>query len=336
MALDGKLLARARERLEAVKSANRAEQERRLRECYERLPRLQAIDGELRRLFAEVVAVMLRENRAPEAALQEIDERSLALRMEKAELLASAGLPADYLEDIYSCPLCRDSGFDRSGRPCRCLLKLYSQEQSKELSSLMRVDRDEFSDFDLSYYSTEPDPRYGISPRECMAMVLDTCRGYAGHFGPDSPNLLFRGGTGLGKTLLGACIAKVVAAAGYSVVYDSAVSAFGAFENQRFARGSALAEDAGEQLHRMLSCDLLILDDLGTEMTTSFTQSALYTLVNTRLNEGKKTIISTNLSQEELAGRYSPQIISRLEGEYDTLLFLGRDIRAQKKEKRYL
>lgn len=336
MAMDGKLLARAREQIEQRKAHNAAESERRRKATYDRIPRIAAIDRELRQLFAEVVSVMLRDKLDPETAIKRIDEQSLALRAEKAELLTAHGLPLDYLEDIVTCPICADSGYERIGRPCRCLREIYARELTKELSSLMRVDRDDFKDFDLRYYDAiSPDPKHGITPRDGMEMVLANCRSYAENFGADSPSLLFRGGTGLGKTLLGACIAKVVAEKGYSVVYDTAVSAFEAFENQRFARGSTLAEQAEEKLRRMLSCDLLLLDDLGTEMTTAFTQSALYTLINTRLNEGRKTIISTNLSSEELAGRYSPQIVSRIEGEYDTLLFLGRDIRQQKKERRW-
>jgi len=335
MAMDGKLLARAREQLEQRKAANAAENAKRSAEIYLRIPGIETIDRQLRRLFAEVVSVTLRDRLAPEAAMARLEQEGLALQAEKAELLVAHGYAADYLEDIVSCPICSDSGYERNGRPCRCLRELYAQEVNRELSFLMRVDRDDFKDFDLSYYSTAVDPQHGISPRECMSMVLDTCRAYAENFGKNSPSLLFRGGTGLGKTLLGACIAKTVAAKGHSVVYDTAVSAFEAFESQRFARGSALAEAGEEKQRRMLSCDLLILDDLGTEMTTAFTQSALYTLINSRLNDGRKTIISTNLSPEELCARYSPQIISRIWGEYDTLLFLGRDIRQQKKERRW-
>ena len=335
MAMDGKLLSRAREQIEQRKAANAAESARRTIEVYQRIPRMEAIDRQLRRLFAEVVSVTLRDRLAPEAAMARLEKEGLDLRAEKAELLVAHGYTADYLDDIVFCPICHDSGYERNGRPCRCLREIYGREVNRELSSLMRVDRDDFKDFDLSYYSTAPDPQHGISPRECMGMVLDTCRAYAENFGPHSPSLLFRGGTGLGKTLLGACIAKVVATKGHSVVYDTAVAAFEAFENQRFARGSALADAGEEKQRRILSCDLLILDDLGTEMTTAFSQSVLYTIINSRLNEGRKTIISTNLSAEELAARYNPQIVSRIQGEYDTLLFLGKDIRAQKKERRW-
>ena len=331
MSIDGRLFARARDELEERKQKNEQEHQRREREVYARLPQVKALDGELRRLFTELVSASLRQNGGGPGLLKTIDEKSLALRARRAELLIRAGYPEDYLDDIYSCRECRDSGFLRSGRPCACLMKLYAGQQARELSSLLKLGEDEFSDFDLSYYPTETDPAYGVSPRDCMELVYSTCRTFAESFGKDSPNLLFRGGTGLGKTFLSACIAKAVAAKGFSVVYETAAAAFEAFEDRKFGRGG----DAEEKVERILGCDLLILDDLGTEMNTQFSQSALYTIVNSRLSSGKKTIISTNLSARELAARYPAQIASRIEGEYDVQLFLGQDIRAIKKEKRY-
>ena len=334
MSLDGKLLARARERLAEVRAENEREQTRRQERAWAAVPELKDIDARQRELFAGVLEATM--GGGSEGALQTLDEQSLALRARKAELLAKAGFPADYLEDIVSCKQCRDTGLAPDGRPCLCLMRLYKAEQAKELSSLMRLQKDDFRDFDLRYYSTEPDPGKGISPRENMSLVLESCRSYAELFQEGTKNLLFRGGTGLGKTFLSACIAKVVAAQGFSVVYDTAVAVFEAFELSKFSRETPEGAAGAEKTRRILSCDLMILDDLGTEMTTVFTQSALYTVINTRLNEGKKTIISTNLSEEELAARYTAQIVSRIQGEYETLPFLGRDVREIKKERRYL
>ena len=324
MALDGKLLARARRRLDEIKAENAAENQRRTAEVYSRVPRVREIDISLRSLFSQVLRSALDRSAA---ALDGIEKQAAALRCEKAEALTAAGFPADYLDELYHCEKCRDSGFGSDGRPCVCLMELYNAEQAKELSSLMQVDRDSFEQFDLSYYSTAPDLRLGISPRECMTMTLASCRDYAARFGRGAENLLLRGGTGLGKTMLSACIAKAVTAKGCSVVYDTAVSVFDAFESKKFTRD----EDAEEKVRRILSCDLLILDDLGTEMTTPLTQSSLYTIVNTRLNEGRATIINTNLSKDELAARYTAQTVSRINGSYEVLPFLGSDIRAMKK-----
>lgn len=166
-----------------------------------------------------------------------------------------------------------------------------------------------------------------------MSTTFGICREYAKDFGNNSVNLLFRGNTGLGKTFLSASIARVVSEKGFSVVYDTIVSVIEVFEMQKFDRSGDNAEDVSSRIRRYLDCDLLILDDLGTEMSTAFTVSAIYSLINSRLISGGKTIISTNLSEDELKRRYTPQIASRLEGEYVLLKFAGRDIRAMKRER---
>ena len=154
------------------------------------------------------------------------------------------------------------------------------------------------------------------------------CVDYAYDFNPRSGNLLLTGQPGLGKTFLSACIARVVSEKGYSVVYDTAGHVFERFEARKFSR----EEDgqAAEDVDRILQCDLLILDDLGTEMTTSFVQSALYQLVNGRMIAGRSTIISTNLAPEELGQRYGAAILSRIEGGYEILPFFGEDIRRKR------
>ena len=164
-----------------------------------------------------------------------------------------------------------------------------------------------------------------------MERVFQVCRTFAQTFRPGTMNLLLQGGTGLGKTYLSACIARVVAGAGYAVAYETAASALDAFECAKFQRSSADGEAAAQRVEQYLGCDLMILDDLGTEMITAYSTSALYTLINTRLTRKKATIISTNCSNEELQKKYTPQILSRIEGEYQTLPFVGRDIRQIKK-----
>ncbi len=327
MAIDGKLMAKARERLLSIKQDNEKLQEERLLEVYTRVPEIRRIDSALRSLMGEVISASLKKGEAARREIDAISEKSLLLCGEKAEALVAAGYSADYLDDVYSCPVCRDTGYTDSGVACRCLMKLYEEEKSLYLSSIPGHEGDSFSAFSLDYYTG--------ADREVMEMTLDLCRSYALGFGVDSPNLLFRGGTGLGKTFLSGCVAKAVSDKGYSVVYETASDAFAAFEDRKFSRDLAQSEAAGERVRRILDCDLLILDDLGTEMSTSFTHSALYNIVNSRLTAGKKTIISTNLSAAEMAERYTPQVMSRISGEYDTVYFRGRDIRAIKKERRY-
>lgn len=326
--VDGRLLARARDALARRREENAALRREREREVRDKVPEIRGVDAALRALVGEVVALTAAGGDVSEA-LAEIERKSAALCAEREAALVSHGFPAGYLDERYTCPVCRDGGYLPDGEMCACLAALYGEEREKELASAIRLGAEGFREFDLSYYEGEA--------RECMELTLSFAREYAVNFGPESPNLLFQGGTGLGKTFLSGCVAKVVSGRGRAVVYESAQGAFRAFEEQKFSRGAETGEAAAaaEKVRRILSCDLLILDDLGTELTTGFTQSALYNILDARLTAGKKTIVSTNLSDAEIAARYIPQVVSRLNGEFDTLLFMGRDIRAIKKQRRY-
>ena len=331
MPYDGLLLARARTQLERIRSANQEEEQRRREEIYRRIPEIQQIDVRLRRQMRELIRVTL--SKAPDMAQQlaRLRQDNLALQERRVDLLAENGYAPDYLDSIYSCPLCQDTGL-KDGHPCQCVDRLYNRELTKELGGLLHEGSERFEQFDLTLYSDQPDPVHGIVPREAMRLTLQSCRRFAEAFPQGESNLLFQGGTGLGKTYMSGCIARTVAAKGCSVCYDSAISALEAFERQRFAREPEEAEGAGTRVRRMLSCDLMILDDLGTEILTSVTSSALYNLLDERLRQGKRTVISTNLSDAELRARYSPQIVSRLEGDFIHVPFYGSDIRLRKKK----
>lgn len=320
--MDGHLLALAREEKEEQRRRALDEDARRHRLAYGRVPALYEIDARLASLVGEYAAAVWGGSRP----LDDIARESLDLHARRAELLTEIGRPIDWLDGAWSCPKCRDTGFVE-GRMCGCLRALYEKQRRQSLSALLKLGDESFETFDLSYYSDERSG--GISPREQMTAVCGFCRDYAEHFGGDSVNLLFRGGTGLGKTFLSACIARVVSDKGFSVVYETTVDAMAAFEAQKFRPD----EEADERVDRLTGCELLILDDLGTEMVTEFTRSALYTLINARLLGGKKTIISTNLTAADMARLYTPQICSRLEGEYQDLPFVGTDIRRIKKER---
>lgn len=331
MAYNAAVLSRARAAIARRREENAAEQARRTERVYERIPRVKAIDAALRRQMARLCALAFsRDGRAAEE-IDGLREDNLRLQAERAELLRASGLPENYLDDIYSCPVCHDTGYD-GAKMCECLKREYNAQLTRELSGLLRDNGETFADFRLDYYSGEYDAALGASPREVMALVYGTCRAWAASFPERSPSLIFRGGPGLGKTFLSACIAREVAAKGFSVAYESAPDALGEFETQRFSRDAAEAEAAAEKVREYLNCDLMILDDLGTEMATSFTVSALYQLVNTRLTEQRRTIISTNLSDEEILRRYGAQTASRLGGEFELLTFAGSDIRRIKKE----
>jgi DNA replication protein DnaC len=329
MALDGKLLGRARQRLELNKRENEALYARRVEAVYTRCPRVRALDQDIRRSVIDVIGAALKGNGDPDEAVALISEKNLALQSERALVLAAAGFPDDYLDHEYLCTACHDTGYTGI-EICACLKLLYKEEQRASLSNLFKLGSETFDNFDLSWYDETPDPASGVSPRYRMEFVYDTCVDYATRFPKRSANLFLSGGTGLGKTFLSACIARVVADKGFSVVYDTAASVFARFEEEKFYKSGDLSATRVE-IQRYLESDLLIIDDLGTEMTTSFTISALYELVNSRLVTGRKTIINSNLSAGDLNARYSPQIGSRIEGEYHVLNFCGRDIRLLKK-----
>ena len=330
MAYDGKIMRRALQRFEE----DRQERETRFRErqesIFRRQPRLREVDSELRSTMSSIIANALRRGTDPRPAVERLRDENLSLQAEKRELLARMGLPEDCLEEKPLCPLCGDTGY-RNGQVCRCLRQYYAREQQKELSRMLDLGSQSFDTFSLDWYSDRYDPDWGMSPRKNMETVYDVCADYAHQFGRRSGNLLLFGAPGLGKTHLSAAIAREVSGDGWSVVYDTAGHIFQRFETQKFGREEG--DEASADVDRVMNCDLLILDDLGTEMTTAFVQSALYQIVNGRLMEKRSTILSTNLMPGDIARRYSPPTASRIEGEYQLLPFYGEDIRKLKKER---
>lgn len=330
MSLDPKILRRAKERLEEGRRAREAEFLRRKKEIYRLNPAIQELDRAIQSSLATVIGLTLQSGDNLQAAIEEIKAKNLSLQARRAEELVAMGYPMDYLDEKYACLKCRDTGYNGM-EICSCLTELYQEEQRLELSALLKLGEETFDTFDLDYYDDTPDPATGLSPRRNMDIVYEICVRYAEKFGTGADNLFLTGSPGLGKTFLSTCIAKVVSERGFSVVYDTAASIFSKFEEEKFAKPADSSSLAGE-IRRYMTCDLLILDDLGTELTTAFVISAFYNLVNTRLVTGKKTVISSNLSIEDVRRRYSPQIASRLEGEYQVLPFFGRDIRLLKKD----
>lgn len=331
MPLDGKILRRAKDRFDEKKAAREELLNKRTFEVYRRAPRVREIDSRMRSLVLDALSAAFSKDADPVSAVAEIESESLLLQQQREQQITAAGFPPDYLDDGYICPVCRDTGY-HNGEVCDCLMQIYKEEQNRELSALLNLGEQTFDTFDLDYYDDAPDPKTGVSPRYNMEIISETCYRYAERFGKNSYNLFLNGGTGLGKTFLSACIARVVSEKGFSVVYDTAYNIFEKFEQERFLKADDM-DAVRSDTHRYLNCDLLIMDDLGMEMQSSFVASALYNLINTRLTAGKKTIISSNLKMEELYRRYSPQVMSRLAGEYQTLTFYGRDIRIIKKER---
>lgn len=253
------------------------------------------------------------------AKVAEIRAESEALRRERDAILASLGLPADYTTPHYTCPKCGDTGYILADM-CDCTRALLRMEALRNCGAAAHIDTETFDTFSLRYYENDP------QALATMKRTLSLARDFAEHFTPGKENLLLMGGTGLGKTHLSTAIARTVVERGYDVLYETVGTVFADFEHDQFraARGET------PRAEKYLNCDLLILDDLGTEFTNAFTVTCLYQIVNTRLTHGLSTVISTNLTPDELTGKYDERLTSRLLGAYRVLQFKGRDIRFQK------
>lgn len=248
--------------------------------------------------------------------IRKLSEINLNAQAQRRMFLKKAGFPEDWLDVHYSCPKCEDKGFV-NGIMCDCFKDLLKSLEYEKLCSKLPVGNCRFDNFKLDYY---PDGA-GTSPRRRMESVLNYCKTYATDFSRRSPSLLLYGKTGLGKTHLSLAVAGKAVESGYGVIYTSAQNLFNKLEKEKFGRSDGNTEET------ILDCDLLIIDDLGAEFTTQFTVSALYNIINSRELEGKPTIISTNLTPEQLTSTYSERITSRILSNFVMLYFDGSDIR---------
>lgn len=320
MAYSKDVVTRAQERLAGKKAQRESLLGQRLAEAYRQVPRLQEIDRLLRQSMASAVQAAFSQGLDVQAAIDTLKQENLMLQAER-EALLEANFRPGWLDETPICSRCGGEGYMGSTM-CQCLKALCIEEQEKELALLAGSDAS-FDRFRLEYYADSVDPRLGVNIRAVMAKTFETCRQYARGFHQLSGNLLLSGDTGLGKTFLSACIAREVAAQGFSVAYESATHLFSNMERARFENDA----EAWEKVKKYNDCDLLILDDLGTEIVGQFTLSALYTLINDRILSKKATIISTNLTTDGIARRYNPQIASRLRGNFQRIAFIGEDIR---------
>lgn len=311
---------------EFEQKARLAEQNADLRraELEEAIPEVRELDAALSGLGLRILKIAMQGGDVSKA-LEELHRETDALRQKRAELLLKNGFSTDYDDPRYECPICKDTGFVQ-GKMCGCMRRRLTEVgmRASGLSELMK--KQSFENFSLDYYRYDPEVF-----RE-MNDVFIAAQDFAEQFGSpeaDAKNLLLVGGSGIGKTHLSTAIARRVVERGYDVLYNSAVGMLSDFETLRF--GTGMAQGDGKNVSRYTECDLLILDDLGTEVVNQFSLSCLYHVVNTRLNLGLSTIISSNLPPKEISKTYTDRIASRLFGEYRVLMFRGRDIRQQKK-----
>ncbi len=313
-----------REEYEKKAMAAEEKADARRAELEDAIPGLRELDVSLSGLGPEIFRIAMQGGDVA-AAVEELHQKTDELRAKRDALLVKYGFPADYDDPKYECAVCRDSGFV-NGAPCACMRRRMVEigMGASGLSELMK--KQSFENFSLDYY------RYNPEIFQSMSEVLAAAKEFAEEFGsPDAAakNLLLVGGSGIGKTHLSTAIARRVIERGYDVLYNSAVGMLSDFEALRF--GTGMAEGDGANVSRYTECDLLILDDLGTEVVNQFSLSCLYHVVNTRLNKDLPTIISSNLTPVEISKTYTDRIASRLFGEYRILLFRGKDVRQQKK-----
>ncbi|MBR2177411.1 MAG: ATP-binding protein [Clostridia bacterium] len=317
----------------AVMEKRRLLSEQELEERRHRLylvcPRAQEIERSLvRTSVAAAKAVVAGADIKDELA--KLKDRSLQLQTELQEILEKRKLPRNYLEQQFECEKCSDTGYI-DGKMCSCMKQLLRQTAYQFVNGESKLALTDFDSFVLEYYPDTALPVSGKSVREYMRSVLRFCRRYAENFSEESSSLLFQGGPGLGKTHLSLAIAKEVIDRGCGVIYVSAPNMLKRLEDEHFGRSS---NERGVSAELMSECDLLIIDDLGTEFITKFSIPAIYNILNTRILSELPTIISTNLSMKGLQEIYGDRMISRIIGMLDRVEFKGNDIRQLKRRER--
>ena len=303
-----------------LQSSEEAAQKNRQNEIYKKIPQIKAIDEEISSAGFEIASAILKGNNV-EDSIYKLKQRITDLKIRKAELLAANKYPVDYLETRYKCSKCKDTGYMGSVR-CSCFKqrlidKYYQQSNLKDILS-----RENFDTFNIAFYSASKYGSEELSPRKNMEDILTYCINYANTFKSHKENLFFYGTSGLGKTFLSNCIAKELLDSGSIVIYQTCANLIDIIRASHF--DSSAEKDMIDDL---LTCDLLIIDDFGTEPQTNYSQSEIFNLINSRILTGKKMIISTNFSLEDLDNIYTERIKSRLFGHFTMFKFYGDDIR---------
>lgn len=295
-------------------------------EAYENIPELKEIDDEIITSSIKQAKLLLSEDNS---SLDHLKDSILDLSMRKVELLCEHGYPRNYLSPSYSCENCKDTGYIENEK-CQCFKQaivnlVYSQSNIK-----VAIERENFDTFSYDYYpNSYVDHATNLTPLDNVKKIVSTCKSFINNFDTDYANILLYGNTGVGKTFLANCIAKELLDSSHTVIYLTAFQLFDILEKNKFDRGSE-KEEAANQFDYILSCDLLIIDDLGTELNNSFVTSQLYLCINERHLSQKSTIISTNLSWDNLNQNYSERIFSRITSNYMLLKLVGDDIRLKK------
>ena len=307
---------------EQTRDRNRHLTEQRRREVYTKLPEYGRLDESIGELSVAQAKLLLNGD---DEALTRLRLSLKDISRRKKELLVSAGYPVDYLEPVYTCPDCKDTGY-ADGKKCHCFKHmeieiLYDQSNIREV-----LERENFDTLSMAYYDRDHvDEKTGMTVYDYMSKVIRECREYVEKFKNEKGSILFTGNTGCGKTFLSNCIARELIRRYFSVVYLTATDMFDILAGSRFNGGDD--DEAKDRASYILDCDLLIIDDLGTELINTFTASQMFYCVNERLNRNKGTIISTNLTLGELQDAFTERVTSRIMSRYKIIPLIGDDIR---------
>lgn len=295
--------------------------ESRTREIEIAAPEIAAVNRELINTSIELSRAVMAHNKDISKTVNKLREANLNGQKLIKTLLVDFGYPHDYLDIRFSCSKCSDTGYV-NGIRCECFNELLRRYSIIELNKNCNIKLTNFNDFRLDFYPVEIDKTTNLNPREKMTSNFLACKDFVNNFSIHSKSLFMSGNTGLGKTFLSAAIANELLAKGFSVAFDSVQNYLRAIENEHFGRSSER-----DTLQIISDADLLIIDDLGSEFSSSFYSAALYNIINSRLNKNVPTIISSNLSLSELQMKYDDRIISRLTGMFSWMTFIGKDIR---------
>ncbi|NLY77662.1 MAG: ATP-binding protein [Tissierellia bacterium] len=302
------------------------EQKLRVKLVHEKVPKIKEIDEDITKTGLLISKAIIQNPDNYEEDIHQVKEQLKKLKMEKAYLLTDNNIPTDYLDVKYECSKCNDTGFLENGEQCTCL-KQALINRAYNMSNLKDVlEKQNFDTFNINIFPDEKFEDESMTPRENMMYILSICEGFVANFDVNNEeNLLFYGTTGLGKTFMCSCIAKALLDKGKIVIYQTAFKILEIIEKRKFSNRGERFDSQDYEL--LFDADLLIIDDLGTELSNTFTNAEVFNIVNTRILDGKKTIISTNLSPKEISDSYSDRIFSRVFEKFVPLKFFGPDLR---------
>lgn len=311
---------------ENKRDRNERDRRRRIEEVYNKIPAIKRIDEDIKMLGIDMSKAIITNPQDYNEIIEKAKKDIERLKMEKAFLLTESNIELDYMDLKYDCSICEDTGYIESLKKCSCLRQVMVSRAYKMSNLEYILENENYQNFDIDIFKDEPFEEEEMTPRENMLEILGITEGFIDNFDErNGDNLLFYGSTGLGKTYLCNCIAKFLLDKNKIVIYQTAFTILDILENRRFGKGDR--EMSNYQYDLLFEADLLIIDDLGTEVSNTFTNAEIFNIVNTRIIKGKKTIISTNLTPNEISEIYTDRVFSRVFDKFMPLKFYGNDLR---------